>query len=239
MFTPLQAPIEALDKRMRECAWAQRFCAAIAALQVHRPLPPLILHAHRCDAQAANEARDGSAAAAAARDAQQLLHAVQSEESFTMQVHPCPPPPPLAAPGGNAAAEQLARGGAGAGGAGRRAAVESRTAQLLLLCNCEQRVITTIYPYIYVNATALQPPALPSLHQNFFCTSRCRMRRNSSSLRRGEHGRARAGSLAPDAPVFICVGFVEHFIENILRAREGRRGRLRASALPRSPPCTA
>ena len=30
----MQASIEALDKRMRECAWAQKFCAAMAALQV-------------------------------------------------------------------------------------------------------------------------------------------------------------------------------------------------------------
>ncbi len=37
-------------------------------------------------AQAANEAHDGSAATNASRDAQQLLHAVQSEEGFTMQV---------------------------------------------------------------------------------------------------------------------------------------------------------
>lgn len=61
------ASIEALDKRMRECGWAQKFCAAMAALQ------------------AANEAQDSSAATSACRDAQQLLHSVQCEESFTMQ----------------------------------------------------------------------------------------------------------------------------------------------------------
>ncbi len=38
--------------------------------------------------QAANEAHDSSAATAASRDAHQLLHAVQSEEGFTMQVPP-------------------------------------------------------------------------------------------------------------------------------------------------------
>jgi hypothetical protein len=42
-------------------------------------------------AQAANEAHDGSAATNASRDAQQLLHAVQSEEDFTMQVLPLLP----------------------------------------------------------------------------------------------------------------------------------------------------
>jgi hypothetical protein len=30
----LQASIEALDKRMRECGWAQKFCGAMASLQV-------------------------------------------------------------------------------------------------------------------------------------------------------------------------------------------------------------
>ena len=38
---PCQASIEALDKRMRECGWAQKFCAAMAALQVSC-LPPLL-----------------------------------------------------------------------------------------------------------------------------------------------------------------------------------------------------
>lgn len=38
---PCQASIEALDKRMRECGWAQKFCAAMAALQVSCR-PPLL-----------------------------------------------------------------------------------------------------------------------------------------------------------------------------------------------------
>jgi hypothetical protein len=49
------------------------------------------------------------------------------------------------------------------------------------------------------------------------------MRKNSSSLRRGQHGRARARARAPDAAVFICIGFMEHFVQNILRVRDGRR----------------
>ncbi len=38
--------------------------------------------------QEANQASDGSAAMNASRDAQQLLQAVQSDDSFTMQVPP-------------------------------------------------------------------------------------------------------------------------------------------------------
>jgi hypothetical protein len=84
----LQASIEALDKRMRECGWAQKFCSAMASLQVAaRSLCPRALPAdNNARVQAANEAHDSSAATAASRDAHQLLHAVQSEEGFTMQV---------------------------------------------------------------------------------------------------------------------------------------------------------
>ena len=34
MTPPPPASLEALDKRMRECGWAHKFCAAMAALQV-------------------------------------------------------------------------------------------------------------------------------------------------------------------------------------------------------------
>jgi hypothetical protein len=83
-----QAAIEALDKRTRECGWAQKFCAAMAALQVPAPLPFSRPAAHSPQRlkQEANQAHDGSAATAASREAQQLLQAVQADESFTMQV---------------------------------------------------------------------------------------------------------------------------------------------------------
>ena len=90
-----QAAIEALDKRTRECGWAQRFCAAMAALQVPAPLPFSRPAAHSPQRlkQEANQAHDGSAATAASREAQQLLQAVQADESFTMQVLTPPPSP--------------------------------------------------------------------------------------------------------------------------------------------------
>jgi hypothetical protein len=122
-----QAAIEALDKRTRECGWAQKFCAAMAALQV--PALPTFsrpaAHSPQHLKQEANQAHDGSAATAASREAQQLLQAVQADENFTMQVlpPPSPPPPPLAQPhqrSRNAVlallAEQLAVLDAGAGG---------------------------------------------------------------------------------------------------------------------------
>lgn len=90
-----QTAIEALDKRTRECGWAQRFCAAMAALQVPAPLPFSRPAAHSPQRlkQEANQAHDGSAATAASREAQQLLQAVQADESFTMQVLTLPPSP--------------------------------------------------------------------------------------------------------------------------------------------------
>jgi hypothetical protein len=71
---------------MRECGWAQKFCSAMASLQVAARSCPPALCPLTTRAQAANEAHDSSAATAASRDAHQLLHAVQSEEGFTMQV---------------------------------------------------------------------------------------------------------------------------------------------------------
>ncbi len=58
----------------------------MAALQVAVPLP--LFFSLRDIEQEANQASDGSAAMNASRDAQQLLQAVQSDDSFTMQVLP-------------------------------------------------------------------------------------------------------------------------------------------------------
>ena len=92
---PPPAPVRPPSKR-----WT-RGCASAAGRKSSVPLWPPCRSAasHLCYVavacsthtlqQAANEAHDSSAAASACRDAQQLLHSVHSEESFTMQVIRC------------------------------------------------------------------------------------------------------------------------------------------------------